>query len=1111
MSIRRMVIGALMGLVGLQGGWAMADHPVIVTSDRPTAREKLAASEVRRYIYLRTGELLDVVRSKPDGQDCILIGGDTRGLAPQEYVLKTTRQDGRTILTIAGGDDVGTLYGAYRFAEHLGVRFYLDGDVMPDERIPLKLPDVDEEGSPLFELRGIQPFHDFPEGPDWWDLDMYQAVISQLPKLRMNFIGFHTYPEGTAGPEPMVWIGPPSDVGEDGRVKASYPARHFSTLSGTWGFVPKETSKYLFGAATLFDDDAYSQDMQRGMNPWPTTPEACNELFNRFGEKLRVAFTHARSLGVKTCIGTETPLIAPAVVRQRLEPGEPVFRAIGGKTADYGSPIEGTDEDVVYQSVRWDLQAYKLNLPNGAYDVTLKFCEIAHGRPGARVFSVKLQGKPVIQSLDIFARVGKNRALDFDFANVRVEDGTLLIEFVPEVEYPCIAGIVVEGPETVKINCGSSKSFKDYVGDADKPLPPEAIEQLYAGMFLRIMRTHPLDYYWLWTSEHWTWSGVSAEAVRRTMDDLRTAVAAARKVNAPFELATCGWVLGPQSDRALFDRELPKSMAVSCINRAVGHDPVEPAFANVQGRGKWAIPWLEDDPAMISPQLWVGRMRKDAADAKAYGCTGLMGIHWRTRVLGPNVAALAAAAWDQSSWPVASMRTAGAVGGAVKTYADRRIEGTQEAPVYQSQRTGLQSYCLPAPNGTHGVTLKFCELEHVERGQRVFTIKLQGEPVLERFDIFAEAGPAKALDKRFEGVKVTDGWLVIEFVPIVGEPCLAGLVDNGPYGAQMINCGGPAWQMYAADPQPRQTTGRYLPVADFYRDWAGHSFGPEVAEEAAAVFARLDGNLPRPSNWMSGPGGIFPDGRRWEQVLPEYAFVDELEALRPRVKGAGNLERFDYWLNTLRYLRANGRLDCLMARQNQLMEELKKQPDDAARRAFAREKVLPVRIEVVQAVREVYEHLLATVTNASEMGTIANWEQHSLPGLLDGPGEELAQALGEPLPPEATPSQVYSGAGRLIVPAVRTAAARGETLKLKIIVLDSKPGTPVVYWRAMGRGEFQPVAATHRARGVYEAVFPPRGLNGDIEYYVEVSAAKGGTLRFPVTAPQLNQTVIVAE
>ncbi|MCA5962550.1 hypothetical protein LC724_22195 [Blautia sp. RD014234] len=50
---------------------------------------------------------------------------------------------------------------------------------------------------------------------------------------------------------------------------------------------------------------------------------------------------------------------------------------------------------------------------------------------------------------------------------------------------------------------------------------------------------------------------------------------------------------------------------------------------------------------MISPQLWVGRMRRDAFDAKRYGCDGLLGIHWRTSSIAPNIKALMEAAWEQ--------------------------------------------------------------------------------------------------------------------------------------------------------------------------------------------------------------------------------------------------------------------------------------------------------------------------------------------------------------------------------------------------------------------------------------------------------------------------------
>ena len=107
----------------------------------------------------------------------------------------------------------------------------------PTGRSPLELPTLDETRKPLFDRRGIQPFHDFPEGPDWWNRDGYKAILGQLPKMGMNFFGLHTYPECGVGPEPLVWIGPPSAVAPDGKVKASYPfaALHHQQRPGRVG------------------------------------------------------------------------------------------------------------------------------------------------------------------------------------------------------------------------------------------------------------------------------------------------------------------------------------------------------------------------------------------------------------------------------------------------------------------------------------------------------------------------------------------------------------------------------------------------------------------------------------------------------------------------------------------------------------------------------------------------------------------------------------------------------------------------------------------------------------------------------------------------------------
>ena len=45
----------------------------------------------------------------------------------------------------AGGDKNGLLYGAYAFAEQMGVLFYLHGDVVPDVNriiVPTVRPDI---------------------------------------------------------------------------------------------------------------------------------------------------------------------------------------------------------------------------------------------------------------------------------------------------------------------------------------------------------------------------------------------------------------------------------------------------------------------------------------------------------------------------------------------------------------------------------------------------------------------------------------------------------------------------------------------------------------------------------------------------------------------------------------------------------------------------------------------------------------------------------------------------------------------------------------------------------------------------------------------------------
>ena len=73
--------------------------------------------------------LAEVKQVQPGGQ-----AGKPDVLGAGQYMLKTLDFDGGKVLLVADGDSIGTLYGAYRLAEHLGVRFYMHGDVVPDEQ-----------------------------------------------------------------------------------------------------------------------------------------------------------------------------------------------------------------------------------------------------------------------------------------------------------------------------------------------------------------------------------------------------------------------------------------------------------------------------------------------------------------------------------------------------------------------------------------------------------------------------------------------------------------------------------------------------------------------------------------------------------------------------------------------------------------------------------------------------------------------------------------------------------------------------------------------------------------------------------------------------------------
>lgn len=819
-------------LLGFLSCSEMAKIAVVVPENAGTT-VWLAAKEIRKYIYLRSDQLPVIEISGTDSpvRSKIILSVDTL-LSSEEFRLKTDLNGSPKSLMITGGSPQALLYGAYEFAEQIGIRFYLHGDVIPDKKIEFLISDLDINKKPLFRIRGILPFHDFPEGPDWWNENDYKAIIAQLPKMKMNFIGFHTYPWRTGfngeGPkaEPLVWIGKEKEVNDDGTVKTAYPVLHFHTSDSTWGYHPANTSDFLTGSGQLFETDNFGPDYMKGLSPWPHSEEENIRIFNESGDLYSKAFVLALILGVKTCVGTETPLIIP----------EPLKNRYGIKT-----------------------------------------------------------------------------------------------------------------------------------------LSEKEVKELYMGIFNRIQKTYPLDYYWLWTPEGWTWSGVEDKVVKETEKDIQIAYEALQETGSAFTLATCGWVLGPPKDRAQFDRTLPGDIAFSCINRGVGYTPVEKGFLEVKSRSKWSIPWMEDDPALLTAQFWAGRIRKDALDSWKYGCDGLLGIHWRTRILGPTVSALAKAAWE-------------------------------------------------------------CDTYNL------------------------------------------------------------------------------------------QTESRDVPVDDFYNDWIESEFGindPELTK----IFISLDskgveskeghkGDAPlNASDWIYGPGAIMTNRDRADiqERIGRYDFLPKLEAFRSKVSGTGNLERFDYWLNVLKFNKAVLETALLQVELNLAVDNMKKVADEVKRLEIAKTTALPKRIQLAAKWYYMNNILLSFVTTNGELGTIANLEMHNIRknGNLTGHDEYLKSVLKNGLPENAIVASLYSGVTRIIVTTNQSVLQKGEDFYIRIRVLSETENlSGRLYYRPLGTGKYLTADLKLIGSHVFGVRLPAEAIPDDFEYYIQVSDGRGKVL-YPATAGTINNSIII--
>ena len=294
------------------------------------------------------------------------------------------------------------------------------------------------------------------------------------------------------------------------------------------------------------------------------------------------------------------------------------------------------------------------------------------------------------------------------------------------------------------------------------------------------------------------------------------------------------------------------------------------------------------------------------------------------------------------------------------------------------------------------------------------------------------------------------------------------------------------------------------PPLEFYRDWAHHQFGPTAAEPIAGIFTRIDGKLPRPVRWGPGPGNLYPDRRPWEEVRKEYAFAGELEALQPLVTGGANRERFEYWLEQFRAMRAMARLNCTWGQLDKVMEEMQAESDANHQIEIARTRGAPSFYRGRPAPGGGFS---TTCFRSSAME--ANWA--SLPISISTRFRRSftkhvknLKRFSE-IPCRRRPCREWNiicrpASSRRRSPRIFTGK---ENVELRVILLsEENPSEAALWWREMGEGDFVEIPLEHIQRSVYSVELPLENSSFTaVEWYIRAIVGDA-VLLFPPRRPK---------
>ncbi|MBN1155238.1 PKD domain-containing protein [candidate division KSB1 bacterium] len=490
------------------------------------------------------------------------------------------------------------------------------------------------------------------------------------------------------------------------------------------------------------------------------------------------------------------------------------FGYLGGQTYATTNPISGTVNDPLYQTERYGMEAYQFDVPNGDYSVTLHFAEIYYNSVNRRKLNVMLEGRLIVDQLDIFLAAGHDAAysLTFNTANLGlpIQDNRIDLAFSSSMDMAKISAIEIEpvlppGPNVV--------------------IEPDTLYFPRSAGQQTLVITNSGSEVLVWQVGTLTTPWISSVVPNNGTLNSQQSVVVFVNVNrndlaqgdyaGMLPIVTNG---GNQNIPVIMEVRLPgPELSISPVALDFGYFRTSMNFtiSNVgDDTLHWEIPdsaraaWIESVMPATGSLIPGGTQIVNIGITRASQANGIYTSNLFIRSDGGNkflnlrynagnfkincgggqVIDVFGKTWLADQDYINGGY--GYIGGRTFSTTDP-IANTTLDPIYQSEHYGMSEYRIDCPNQDYMITLHFAEIFHTANDRRIMTVTIEGRQVLSNLDIFDEVAHDAALVYTFStkalGIQISDNVLNIGFSSTADAAKISGIEvsTDAPIGPQL--------------------------------------------------------------------------------------------------------------------------------------------------------------------------------------------------------------------------------------------------------------------------------------------------------------------------------------